>query len=133
MSEVRTIYLKEPHTPAKLINFIKTTGSVKKDERIAIYEFKETLEDGEMRLTRNFLLSEFEGSLTTLMQPGSTILASSEIAQVVEVCGHSIQFSGLCAICGKDLSMYIIFNLVLIILDRIPLELKLICPMMLSV
>ncbi|KAJ1510731.1 Carboxy-terminal domain (CTD) phosphatase [Coelomomyces lativittatus] len=54
---------------------------------------------------RDFVTSPFEGKLILKVVLKQKVKLGDPLFEVVEECGHSVQFSGMCAICGKDLSV----------------------------
>src|ERR1700761_205107 len=49
--------------------------------------------------------SELEGSITSLdVKKGQVITGRTSVADIEEPCKHEIQFGGICANCGKDMT-----------------------------
>lgn len=105
------------HCPIKIIEVkVQQYDSVAKEQVLGIYEYtKKTTEihpetgakNTVHSRTREELKSPFEGRVeSVLVTPGDVINDPRKALMiVVEPCGHSVQLNGLCAICGKDLTI----------------------------
>lgn len=78
---------------------------VQKDQHLGIYEYLvET--DGASITKRNEIRVPYEGKIEILLNAGMISHSEKEpLGQIEEVCSHSVQLHGLCALCGKDLTI----------------------------
>ncbi len=104
--------LKYPITISKL--YKKPNDEVKKQERILEYKFKWMKEVGdpikketweEEQTSYGDWDSPVDGHLKKWMvMEGMVIHKDMAFVEVEELCSHAIQFQGLCAMCGKDMT-----------------------------
>ncbi|PKS12330.1 hypothetical protein jhhlp_001630 [Lomentospora prolificans] len=101
--------------PITITKFLKSPGDeVKKREAVFEYKFKWTKEvgdsfRGESREEEQVTLVSWEapadGKLTEWrIREGETIEKDGPCMVIEESCSHEVQFQGLCAICGKDMT-----------------------------
>ena len=101
--------------PITVVRLLKRHGDkVKKQEPLLEYSFKWMKEVGdsirgdtwqEEQTTIVTWESPVDGELTHWMvREGDRIIADKGVMEVKEECSHEIQFQGLCAMCGKDMT-----------------------------
>ncbi|KAK4151375.1 hypothetical protein C8A00DRAFT_17208 [Chaetomidium leptoderma] len=101
--------------PITVVKLRKAPGEkIKKQETLLEYSFKWTREVGdsirgdtwdEEQTTSVTWDSPTDGELTRwLIREGELIVADRGVMEVKEECSHEIQFQGLCAMCGKDMT-----------------------------
>ncbi|KAF2720943.1 hypothetical protein K431DRAFT_285210 [Polychaeton citri CBS 116435] len=113
--------LAYPITVTKVLCFVG--DSIEQNDRLFSYEYKSwvtegkagTLEDNEgTKVQRSFYSDfecEFEGTIQELfIKPGQVISRAMHIAEVEESCRHEVQFGGMCANCGKDMTLVESYN-----------------------
>ncbi|KAL5035551.1 CTD phosphatase Fcp1 [Batrachochytrium dendrobatidis] len=123
METAQFVYLPKACFPAKVIAWkVNVNDIVAKDQSLGIYEFTETVvEEPEhipgatvsavpktsQKRTRREIRTVYEGRVDSLgAKPGDTIEDPKHaLIVIVEPCGHPVQLNGLCAVCGKDLSI----------------------------
>ncbi len=100
--------------PIAISNLIKNPGdAIKKGDTIFEYTFKwmktvgdvvkEETWETEVTTTQSFP-SSVDGELVSWsIRNGQEITADTTAAMIEEDCSHSVQYAGLCAICGKDM------------------------------
>lgn len=112
---IKPIKLGRLRYPITISKLLKHPGdSVKKGDSIFEYTFKYKKEVGdqvtgetwetEITSTASFA-SSFDGTLLKWdIRPGQVHVKDGNAGQVEETCGHHIQFAGMCAACGKDMT-----------------------------
>ncbi len=101
--------------PITIVKLLKRHGDkIKKQEPLLEYSFKWMKEVGdsirgdtwqEEQTSTVTWESPADGELTHwLIKEGDQIVADKGAMQVKEECSHEIQFQGLCAMCGKDMT-----------------------------
>lgn len=127
MQAETTLYLP-PTTqfPVKVISLsVHPSATIKKHDTLLVFEFKRTITEEQTdpdtgktdqvttnRVEKTEFESTVEGTVRGwIVKPGSVVHdAKQPIMTVLEDCNHPIQLHGLCAICGKDLTMYVTFR-----------------------
>ncbi|TPX58432.1 hypothetical protein PhCBS80983_g03118 [Powellomyces hirtus] len=123
METTQNLALPQDRYPITIVSLrVKKDSEIYRDEVIGVYEYvgtvvvkKTVVADGReiheevptRRLVKEEWRSQFEGRIDKLnVSPGQTIADPKQIlAVLVEPCGHPIQVRGICATCGKDLSI----------------------------
>ncbi|KAJ3154937.1 Carboxy-terminal domain (CTD) phosphatase [Geranomyces michiganensis] len=124
MESRQNLTLPASRYPITIISLrIKKGDKLVKDEVIGVYEHLGTVSvkrkvdraDGSVitedvptqRLVREQWRSQFQGTVEALnVKPGMVISDPKQVLMVVlEPCGHPVQVKGICATCGKDLTM----------------------------
>ncbi|KAH6576163.1 hypothetical protein BASA50_002759 [Batrachochytrium salamandrivorans] len=123
METPQSVLLPKSCFPIVLVSWkVCINDMVLKDQPLGTYEFMETVvneptpstDDYSSALplsykkrTRREIRSIYEGRVDLLgAQPGDTVHDPRHVMLViVEPCGHPVQLNGLCAVCGKDLSI----------------------------
>ncbi|TPX69931.1 hypothetical protein SpCBS45565_g02023 [Spizellomyces sp. 'palustris'] len=117
MESSQHVVLPPDRYPITIITLRVGAGAnVQKDDVLGIYEYLGTVmvKDRESQQERPVqkrvkeeLRSQWTGRIDKVgVQPGQTVTDPREpLAIVVEPCGHLIQVRGICATCGKDLSI----------------------------
>ena len=101
--------------PISVVKLLKRHGDkIKKQEPLLEYSFKWMKEVGdsirgdtwqEEQTSTVTWESPADGELTHwLVREGDLIVADRGVMEVKEECSHEIQFQGLCAMCGKDMT-----------------------------
>ena len=101
--------------PITVVKLLKRHGDkIKKQEPLLEYSFKWMKEVGdsirgntwqEEQTSTVTWESPADGELTHwLIREGDLIIADRGVMEVKEECSHEIQFQGLCAMCGKDMT-----------------------------
>lgn len=74
---------------------------VSKDQDLGNYQYES--KDGTMTQS---IRSNFEGKISGLKESGTLCEQDSNILGYInEPCSHAVQLHGLCALCGRDLTM----------------------------
>ncbi|KAJ3084018.1 Carboxy-terminal domain (CTD) phosphatase, partial [Quaeritorhiza haematococci] len=116
MEARQSLFIPPSRTPAQIIAFRVAEGEqVSKDSPICIYEYTATVQNTDpetgktsyvQERTRDELRSVYEGKVESfLVNRGDVVKKGEAVAVVIEPCGHAVQLNGLCALCGKDLSI----------------------------
>lgn len=116
MESSQHIICKAEHYPLKVLSWkVKAGESVKKDESLGVYEFQETititLENGqintETKRRRAEIRSLYHGDIENIFVKagGRCLNQTQSLGSIKEPCSHAVQLSGLCALCGKDLTI----------------------------
>lgn len=112
---IKPIKLGRLRYPITVSRLLKHPGdSIKKGDSLLEYTFKYKKEVGdqvtgetwETEVTSTASLeSSFDGTLLKWeIRPGQLHLKDIKAGEVEETCGHHIQFAGMCAACGKDMT-----------------------------
>lgn len=102
------VFVAKSHYPIQVKLWkVALNDSVRKGQEVGVYEY---LEDDEHKL--GTITSQFEGKITflerkdSILEPKYRLINGSQpLVLVLESCSHSVQLHGLCAICGKDLTI----------------------------
>lgn len=106
---------KKLRYPITISQLLKRPGDdLKKGDNIFEYTFKWTKEVGDvvtgetwetpMTTTTSFP-SSVDGKLVRWdIRPGQVVTEDIKAADVEETCSHSVQYAGLCALCGRDMN-----------------------------
>lgn len=102
------------HYPITVTSLLKQAGDkVERDEAIFWYIYQTTVEEGDglgnkVQVKRKFP-TRFESSvdgeiLEWKISKGDVIEGPLDVVEIDEPCAHEVQFGGLCAECGKDMT-----------------------------
>ena len=109
---------RDLHYPIKVTRLLRKPGdTLPENAPLFNYEYKSKVIEGtwtekdgkiDVEVERTWpatFESEFEGILTSLdVTVGQVITGVTLVADVEEPCRHEVQFGGLCAECGKDMT-----------------------------
>ncbi|KAI9206134.1 uncharacterized protein BJ171DRAFT_498792 [Polychytrium aggregatum] len=107
--KIHTIVLPKERTPATVVSCRLRPGDpVKKGDVIATFQYLQQPSDpaAPTRPTKEDYRSSWDGVLHTLpVKEGDILKAGDVFFEVLEHCSHGAQFGGLCAWCGKDMTI----------------------------
>ncbi|KAJ5103655.1 hypothetical protein N7532_004184 [Penicillium argentinense] len=102
------------HYPITVTSLLKREGDqVERDEPIFWYIYETTVEEGDglgnkVQVKRKFptrFESPTDGELSEWkISKGDVITEPIDVVEIEEPCAHEVQFGGLCAECGKDMT-----------------------------
>jgi RNA polymerase II subunit A C-terminal domain phosphatase len=90
------------HYPLTVLSWKVECGDiVKKDQLLGLYEYQtETT-----KLTRHEVRSVYAGAIESLVNCGTKCAERHTVlGWIKEPCSHAVQLSGLCALCGQELT-----------------------------
>ncbi|KAI9099929.1 hypothetical protein DFS34DRAFT_513724 [Phlyctochytrium arcticum] len=117
MESSQKVVLPADRYPATIVSIrVKPSSEVQKDEVLGIYEYrgqvpvKDRNTEKETLIVKNIreeIRSQWAGRISQiLVKPQEELTSVNQpLMIVVEPCGHPIQVRGICATCGRDLSI----------------------------
>ncbi|OZJ04456.1 hypothetical protein BZG36_02785 [Bifiguratus adelaidae] len=125
METISSVTIPADNLPVTVTSvYVSPQQEVKQGERVLSYKYTfEQLEedsddegDGRAHRKRKVtriherildLSSPYDGTVQqVLVRPGDTLkVAGTAVARIIEPCSHAVQLKGVCALCGKDLTV----------------------------
>jgi RNA polymerase II subunit A-like phosphatase len=110
--QLQPIQIHASHYPIQIKTWkVKVGDSIRKDQVLGMYEYIETIDDASFTRRAEIRVA-MEGSIHSLAE--IDFISQSEqyfeftrqpLGWIQEICSHSVQLHGLCALCGKDLTI----------------------------
>ncbi|KAJ5094065.1 hypothetical protein N7456_009926 [Penicillium angulare] len=102
------------HYPITITSLLKSAGDdVKKDEALFRYNYKTKVEEiniwGETEWKERNFPTRFESTVDGQVEEwkiseGDVIDGPIDVVEIAEPCAHEVQYGGMCAECGKDMT-----------------------------
>lgn len=117
------------HYPIKITKLLRKAGDdIRKNDTLFSYEYTSTVRESDADRPEGYDVertfparfeSELEGSLETLaVTVGQILSRRAYVADIEEPCKHEVQYGGICAICGKDVTELATYNTTIRDTDR---------------
>ncbi|KAH8426959.1 protein-serine/threonine phosphatase [Aspergillus melleus] len=102
------------HYPITVTSLLKQPGdAVERDEALFWYSYQTTVTEGDGLGNKNEVLRKFPAKFESTVDgeivqwkvnKGDVIRGPVDVVEIDEPCAHEVQFGGLCAECGKDMT-----------------------------